>query len=416
MRAEHGQSSLEYAALLALALAVSAAGSLVLPGTGIARSVVAQMQRAICLVTGGECGERERAPCVTRSQTRSKDGSVRIAFVRLGGGATQLREHRSDGSVVLTVVTRGAAGLEASAGVKLGLGGHTLGGSVGGLVEGRVGRGRVWRLRSEAEADALQRSLSAGAPRAAPRAAGLGLRAAAPVPEPDERFGEHGLGSELRARLGRVGIELAAEDLVGSRTVPSSGTRTLTVRRRNDLSVSAALGGAGGDAGVMGEQRYGLTVDGADRPVDLVIVETLRIEGGGRVPAPLIAALGSKGMAKARGGRLALVERHLDLRDGANLAAAASFIRALRGPSLGAGEAQAASRALGRRLELAGSARALLYEVDTVRKGAEAQVSLGVGAGVKAQSTSQTLRLVAASARAPGVTWRERADCLSAAA
>ena len=63
-------------------------------------------------------------------------------------------------------------------------------------------------------------------------------------------LGEQGLGSELRARLGRVGVRLTAADLIGSRTDHASGQRTLTIRRVNELSASAAvLGGVRGAAG-----------------------------------------------------------------------------------------------------------------------------------------------------------------------
>ncbi len=251
MRAQAGQSTLEYAALLLLAVAVLAAGALLVSGGGIAEAVVAQMQRAICLVRGGDCGERARAPCVTRSQSASTQASVRIAVVKLAGGSTRLRESRSDGSVLVTLVSQAGAGLQAAVGARLGIGGLSLGGSVGGTVEGRIGRGRVWRLRSDAEADALVRSLAAQAARSAPRVSGIALRgmhARGRPREPDETFGEHGLASSVSARLGRVGIALEAEDLLGSRLDRVSGVRTMTLRRRNELSASVATLGAGAEA------------------------------------------------------------------------------------------------------------------------------------------------------------------------
>ena len=218
MRREHGQSTLEYVAIVLLALAVLAAGLLVTSPSGIAQALVAQMQRAICLVRGGECGETVRAPCVTASTATISDLAARVVVVRLSGGRTVLRERRSDGTVVVRLLSRGGLGLELDAGLDVGFGGLRIGGSIGGLVEGRMGHGRTWNLRSDEEADRLMAALSAQATRSMPRAGGItGTRARTgrPPPEPDETFGEQGLGSELRARLGRAGFTLEAADLIG---------------------------------------------------------------------------------------------------------------------------------------------------------------------------------------------------------
>jgi hypothetical protein len=413
VQAEHGQSTLEYAALVLLVLGVLAAGLLAASGGGIAEAVTAQMARALCLVRGGECGEHAREPCVTASTLRQTAVGARLAVVRLSGGGAALRERRSDGSVVVRLVARGGLGLEIDAGMEIGLGALRLGGSVGGLVEGRVGRGRTWYLESDAEADRLLRALRARALRSMPRAGGIALLRmgdAGPPPEPDETFGEQGLGSELRARLGGAGIALEATDLIGSLT-RRDGRRTLTLRRVNELSlgVPAVAGAVAGH-----EERYGLEVDGAGRPLALTIVDTLRIDGGSRLPAPLRAALGDQAR-HMRAGRLAVLERHLDLGDPASLAVAGAFIRALREPRLGLGERVAISEALRRRLDTAGSARALVYELDAERTELHGKAALGLGVGGDYERSTQTLRLVAARAMTPGGVWSERADCLRAA-
>ncbi len=418
MRAQDGQSTLEYVALVLLVLAVLAAGLLVVPGSGIAQAVVAQVQRAICLVGGGECGERARAPCVTRSSAKVTDVGGRVAIVRLSAGSTALREHRSDGSVVVKLVSRGGLGLEADVGAELGIGGWRIGGSLGGLVEGRLGRGRVWRLRSDAEADELMRSLSAQAARSSPRAGGAvlaRLRGVGPPAEPDETFGEQGLGSELRARLGRVGLQLEASDLMGSRTDRASDELTFTIRRNNALSASVAvLAGVRAAGAGAHEELYGLTVDGSGRPVALTVVETLRIDGGARLPGPLHAALGGDSGERLRAGRVAVLERHLDLADSANLAAAGAFVRALRQRRLRMGDAVAVSSALRERLDGSGSARALLYDVDADRTELHGKVSAGVGMGGRFKRSTETIRLLAAGARPPGGQWSERSDCMRA--
>ena len=419
MRAQAGQSTLEYVAIVLLALAVLGAGLLVVSGSGIADAVVAQMQRAICLVRGGECGDQARAPCVTKSTAKVTDVGGRFIVFKLGGGKTALREHRSDGSVVVRLVSRGAAGIEADAGAELGLGRFKFGGSFGGLVEGRIGKGRLWRLGSDAEADALMRSLDAQAAGSNPRVSGAAqarLGRAGPPPEPDETFGEQGLGSELRARLGRAGIDLEAEDLMGSRTDRVSGQRTLTIRRRNELSVSAAVLGGADAVGTGGhDELYGLTVDGADRPVTLTVSETLRVDGGARLPAALRAALGDQTEKRLRGGSMAVLERHLDLADRANLAAVVSFVRALRERRLRTGDAVAISAALRERMDQSGSARALLYDLDVDRTEVSGKLSAGVGVGAHYEHSNESIRLLTASSRSSGGAWSARGDCLRVA-
>ena len=92
---EHGQSTLEYAALVLLVLAVLAAALLAASGSGIAEAVAAKMARAVCLVRGGECGESARAPCVTASRSDATDVSGRVAIVRISGGQTESPTRRS---------------------------------------------------------------------------------------------------------------------------------------------------------------------------------------------------------------------------------------------------------------------------------------------------------------------------------
>ena len=105
MRAQAGQSTVEYGALLLVALvlfAVIAAGA---SATGVADGVVAQMARALCRATGHGCDSLAIEPCVTRSTRRLREGSARLAFIRLSGETGALRERHSDGSVVLTLTS-----------------------------------------------------------------------------------------------------------------------------------------------------------------------------------------------------------------------------------------------------------------------------------------------------------------------
>ena len=121
VRAQAGQSTVEYGALLFLALALFAVAALTASPTGVADAVVAQMGRALCLATGHGCDSLAIEPCVTVSTRRLREGSVRLAFVRLSGSSGALRERRSDGSVVITLSSRAGAGVKANVGGEVAL-------------------------------------------------------------------------------------------------------------------------------------------------------------------------------------------------------------------------------------------------------------------------------------------------------
>ena len=280
MRAQAGQSTVEYGALLLIALVLFAVAALAATGTGIADAVAAQMRRALCLATGRGCESLALAPCVTDSRSTLREASLRIAFVRLSGSTRRAaraalgRQRRPDsllargrGTAVRVSVAARDRRLRSSADRSAGRSRASL------------ARGRVWRLKSDAEADALLRSLGAETARRNPRAGGslaLRLRDIPRPRRPDETFGEDGLAATLCApSSGRFGIELGAQDLAGSRADGASGTRTLTLRRRNDLTASVAVLGAGVVGRGRHEERYGLRVDAAGRPLELVAVELL---------------------------------------------------------------------------------------------------------------------------------------------
>ncbi len=415
MRGGSGQSSLEYLAVVLVVGGVLVLGGALATAPGIAHAVVAQVARGLCVVRGGDC-QRDRAPCITASRTQTTDKRVQIALVSLGGGRTLIREQRSDGSVLVTDVQRIAGGGEAAIGGEFGIGGHGLAALIGGTVEGRVGYGRAWVVRDSAAADRLIRQLDAGTPATRARlhqvrlAPGLG-----PAPAPDVRFTEHGLGSSAEAELGLLGLRYEAEDLMGVQHDERTGQRTFGVRRRNDAVGTLSLfAGQGGRASIGHEQDYAVTVDGSGRPIDLAIIEQRRLAAGAKPPGrvgSLLAAAGGPVVPPGHGS-LVQTERHLDLTDPDNLAVAAAFLRAVQRPKLEVGAAVVVSRELEQRLDSAGSAQARLYSLDIVERGVHGRVALGVQLGGAATSTTETLRLVRASARAPLGAWEPRADCV----
>lgn len=407
MRGERGQSTVEYAALILLALLVLAAAGTALGASGIAGSVVAQMRRALCLVSGASCPAPAEPPCVLAVRTHTTDVSARLSILRLRGGRTVIRERRADGSERLTVLDRAGAGAGLAAGFDAGVGGWSVGVRAGATVEGRSGAGRSWIVPSAAAGDALLRRL---APRPAAGRSPAPVPPARDAPKPDVTFGERGLDTELEGRLGQIGLTLDAEDVLGTRIDHRAGTRTLSVRRRNDLT-----GGLGLLAELQGlgrrEERYALTVDRAGRPVDLEIRETLRLQAGVRLPGPLRSIVGRTSLP-TRGGRVWETERHLDLTDPESLAAAAAFVRALRTPRLRLGDAVVVTDALRARLAAAGTAQARVYGMTARVGGGHAGLDVLGGLGGAYETVDEALTLRMARVLGADGRWRDRHDCL----
>lgn len=411
MRAQAGQSTLEYLALVLLVVLLLGAGAAGLAASGIAGALVAQVHRALCIVAGGGCRSRD-APCLVASETATSSTGLRVAFVRLGGGQTVIRERRSDGSERLTVASRAGVGLGLVLGGSLRVGGRTVGTSIAAEGSGVLARSRTWHVSGRREADELLRRLAA---EAVPHGrADLVVRHRPPPPRPpDVVVREHGLDAALRGALGRIGLALEAEDVLGLREDRLARTRTVILRRRNGLvGTLGLLGRSGGSAEARSEERIELTFDGAGAPRELAVVEARRLHSGAQLPGLLDTAIGGRAAA-AQSGRLVAIERRLDLSDPRSLAAAGAYVRALRDPPLlKLGDAVAVTDALHERLEAAGAVRARVYALRLRRTGGGGGLSAGAGLGGQVDRTLEQLELVAAADGGPGGVWRERADCL----
>src|SRR3954467_3129841 len=116
MRSCRGQASIEYLGVVALvALVLGALAVPALAGQDVAGAVLAQVRRALCVVSGGDC-EEDRRPCPvdTRGVRESQHGSV--GFLRYGQDRLTMREARSDGTVAVTVLMDHRFGLDGGVG------------------------------------------------------------------------------------------------------------------------------------------------------------------------------------------------------------------------------------------------------------------------------------------------------------
>jgi hypothetical protein len=427
-----GQSTIEYAGVLVLVVALLAGIALVpIDGKPIAGAVSHQLAYALCVVTHGDC-DQDRQPCATKSDNHSLDWSTHALIFKAGKHHLLVREDRSDGTAALSLVRKFDGGVEAGTGVKgslsLGKGSFALGGELSAAVLAQIGSGSTWVL-PKARADQLQRRLLAHfvaspATELLPEAL---VNAVLPgLPPPAQTFAEGGVSAEIGGTVGdgaSVGGKLSGNGTFGARIDNSTGRRTYYVKLRAELEGAvhlSALGDASGAAA--GESVYAYTVDREGVPIDLAVIETGTLKGSARLTGPLKEAAGAGAGATARvrvsaaGQRTWISESHLDLTDSTNRDAATKFIDQIRSPKLHLGPAVAISKELSRLLAERAVINLRTYAVDSSSYGGTIDASLdGVGVGASIQYSHQTSDLVAATTRGLDGLWRNRDDCVAAA-
>lgn len=424
-RRDRGQAALEYLAVLAVAgvaLTVGV-GAAMARGGGVASAVRAQMVRALCIVTAGDC-DRDRAPCVRRSRRTADGGHLDLLLVRVGKDHVALLEERSDERFDVTLVDAWQAGPQAGVGaggfVRWGSGGAAVRGELRAALLAHEGRGRTWTVGSRQEAEALVGSISGVRAALLPQA----IRGGA-LPPPDQTFYEHGWGVTLTGYAGRgmrrTGrLTIAARDIDGARHDRRTGHETLYLARSSGLSgeLDAASGGSlrgGSVAGAAeGEHVWAIETDGNGRPLDLMILSTGEYAGSFSLPTRLQRVAGFLA-APAKDARRYEAEVHLDLTDPENLASATAFLDAVwsGAPRPGRDRVPVSDR-LAARIEGHAVIHARTYAVDGRSYGAGGRVAAGGGVGGAAGREVQTARLLAAVTRGPDGTWQQRTDCITA--
>ncbi len=408
LRAEGGQATVDYVALVAVVGVVVALGGLVaaVASPGIANAVLGQVRHALCIVAGGSCPVSPSRPCTVASVRDARNVAVNVALLRVDDERVVLRERLSDGTVRLTLVHRGGAGVEGGVGgvAEVEVGGRSVGGGrearVG--VQGVIARGEVFYARGEREADALLRAIRGG---------GGGRRARAPVArEVIFEGGVRGLGAvDVNGARGLSGqFDGLAGAVVGARRD----------RRSGELTVSLGAGGSGaglvaiavgGPAGALdGQAVLGVAFDRRRRPVELSLTATGSVVAGSTLPGGLARVLdpaAGSGEALHAGGRRWELGARVDLRLPAVAAAWQAFRRAPGSP--------AAIRALGEALRDHARLDVRAYRVRSTADGAGARFSLaGLKLGGEVERTIDRSQLVSAVTRPPFGLWEARVDCV----
>jgi Flp pilus assembly pilin Flp len=377
MRDQRGQTTPEYAALLALVAAVLAGTGAVVGLGGVAAAVAAGVRTGICIVAGDVCRASDAAaaglsPCTVAEHTRGQGLTFTIASVRFGADDGWIAARRSDGSVLITRVEHRRLGASVGLGVEASPLGLELG--VDAKLEYALGSGRAWAFPDAAAAARFLRS---------------GDRDEV---EPTWRFGEAGAVLAGGADAGAAGMELteleaSAEGGAGVRV--GRGLTTHYLRAGYDmLDVRASLPGA--------TARF----EGPGARAG--IIEVTRDAAGLRELAFRMVGPGT------RGGQVVETVARLDLRDPGNRAAAEPLLsRRLPWPPGLAREVRAAMR----RAAATGIVERAVYDVRDGTQEVKLAAKLGLVLGIDGKEVEVDRRLVAASAWTHGSRERERADC-----
>jgi hypothetical protein len=402
--AERGQGTVEYVGVVALvALVLAAAATVWTDPQAIGGAVSRALARGLCVVSGGFC-DADRQPCVTAARSEERGWHVNVAVFRYGEDDVLIREERSDGTVALTHTHDRDGGLDVGIGADAHVSGISVGASLRAAILAGLGKGETYVV-PKARADAVQARLVAGE-------GGL--------PRPATTYGEGGVARDYQGALSGGPFEIVAgfspEDAHGTSVDTASGRTTVYLAPaegwRGSLSLSDdELAGAASRH----EERYGVVLDRAGDPRELVVTATGELHGAAELPAALAEVAGYLLVpAAAGGGRQWTVETHLDLSDPEARRVAGAFVEEIRHPGVHIGSKVAPSAQLRRLLGERGQTEARTYALDERSGGFGGHLAAGPKIGGAKETKRRMTRLLAAASRGPDRAWRRRDDCLAA--
>ncbi|HSD76754.1 MAG TPA: hypothetical protein VLA98_05095, partial [Solirubrobacteraceae bacterium] len=304
---EHGQGTVEHAALLLLVAAIVLAGLVAADALG-ARSragdaVRRQLARAICLAGGGAARacDADREPCVVAGDGMTAEASAGIAVLRVREGGLLSVERRSDGTVTVTVLNELGGELSASGARRMWVvAGRRLPGSrpsVGAALAATLGSGVSWTLPDAAAAGRLVSAIQGGGrlPRVLRGVPDVRLLPPG-VPPPSAVSRRRELTGSLHVALEagpvRAGVDLDARDVVSWGEDRRTGERSVVLARHAAAGLSGRGGTQSASVGVAADEEVVLVLDASGRALELVRVETADVRGSGDLPATAQPAAG----------------------------------------------------------------------------------------------------------------------------
>jgi hypothetical protein len=325
----------------------------------------------------------------------------------------------------VTRAPRNLVGLEvgvgADAGIHMGSFDVAVGGELRAAVLAHLGGGRTWIMPSRRAAeDLVERLRTDGAAQRRPR---RGITPTRPsLPAPDVTYDGHDVAATLTAALtASGGVDLGAAEAAASlarragvRVDHRTGRRTVYLS--TSATASATLSAAGGllgssaEAGTAGEV-FALELAGDGRPVALSVLAAGHYGGSRDLPA-VVAPIAGRLAVRTGGDRTYEVTVRLDLSSPANLAAARAMLAQVASTDPLPRDLVAASAALRRRLEDAGTIEARVLAESRDRSGFEIHGAGGVKVGGGWERETWSARLLAAASRGLDGQWLAREDCV----
>jgi hypothetical protein len=397
---DHGQSSLEWLAVVLLVSSLMALGAGLAQADAVGRRVTREMARALCLVSGGDC-RRDQEPCVESSESNRSKWSAGVSIFRLGADSFGLIERLSDGTYAVSVGHGLSGGVEAEYG--FGVEAHVAGldVSAGGTVTASILAGlegtRTWFVGSQTEAESIL--AAGGASRPPDRSSHKGgTNASAGA---SAKLEVDGLG-DVNAASASVTFDQEAGGLTDHRT----GHRTMYVDAKTSGSVSALEGVLTANTGDAREiYTVELAADG--RPLVLQITATGAFKTSRDLPdvvQPIVGRLEPEGANRYE------VTATLDLNDPAALRAATEMLDDIA-HKRGRAKPSAALRDL---VASTGTVEARILATTTNSDKNGVDVTAGthvVNLGHETEHTEQ--HLLAAASRGLDGQWIAREDCVA---
>lgn len=418
MRASKGQASLESIALTTLVVVLITSAAAFGKPPDLGDPVVKQIKRGLCIVRSGDC-ERDRAPCVIKSDDNRTHAHASIGFVRFDRDNGYLVEEMSDGMVRLTLLHGAGIGLEAGLGWQTDLDFGKVAFGVGGelraavLASARAGGTIVLPSREAAE---FLKDLLKSPPKQH-RPAELIYGKKPKLPKLSTIYGEGGVTATIGATgvvdpVLKADVTLKGEDALGVKRDVASGHRTFYYKR--GLGFDTALGvGPDGIREVAGIGRrdstvYGIEFDRDGKPVDFSVSSLGPLRDAGDLPQELRGSAGQ--LLKGQGERVLATERHLDLTVPGNLEAVKKFMSVILLKRAVFGQVAPIARELGGRLDEA-TYDARSYSTTSTTRGFSQDVAVGAKLGGALQKEHDTAKLIAALSRGPSGRWDTNSLC-----
>jgi hypothetical protein len=401
---QRGQASVEWVGVVALVAVVMASVAAFALPTQIGPAVVRQIHRALCIVGGGVC-DLDQRPCVTAANSTEDEAHVNLGIFRVGRHELILREHQSDGSVLVTYLHDTGAGFEVGGGGDISIGGRlgSMSSTARAAMLATLGGGETWVFPDARAADRAMAYLSEGkSPPGAKRA---------------QRITQRGLQGTVEGSLSRETVKgelhIDARIVDGTVVDERDGRRTHVITHRGEAGAIVKVSEEAGASGqAVGEERIAVTTDARGRPLELVVVRSGELEGALSLPddvQPIAGAL----LGSTSGHRRWVVEQRLDLTNQDNRAAVQGMLDALDGPL---GVLTRADDALRRQLKARGVTEARTYDVATEDGGAwGGHVAEGLKIGGEISDSVERATLIDAQVLGPDGEWRRKTECLARA-